>query len=240
MSPIFLALGRASRVGAVLATAALAAACSSGTALRAGDASSPLVSMRMQHRFGGAPGGGGVELNLTDARASGEQQLGDFNSATLGDNTVNGPAQLKHTARVQQVQLLYNHLLFAGRLVEMEWFVGGTWVQTHWESISANPAHPRLSERESWYGPAGGVLGRLRLSPQLALEARTSSTVVALGGSDGGGAASVEVALAFKPVPQLALRAGIGRYESSFRSEPLTTHFSADARGLFIGLGLEF
>ncbi len=229
------------RLVATLVVAALAAACGNITQLYADDASSPLVTARAVYRLGGGPGGGGIELEGSTARARGEDPLGEFASASLGGSTVLGPTLLKHTARVQQAQLFYSHLLFAGRPVEMEWFVGGAWAQTSWQSLSARPGDPRLSARSHWYGPAGGALARLRMNPSLALEVRASGAVDVSGRRDGGTSNSAEVALAFKPVPALALRAGYGLHESSVRpAESLATELSVRARGLFLGLGLEF
>lgn len=229
------------RLAAVLSVALLSTACGNITQLYADDASSPLVTARAVHRFGGGPGGGGIELEASAVRARGEDVLGDFSSASLGGSTVFGPTQLKHTARVQQGQLFYNHLLFAGRPVEMEWFVGGAWVQTSWTSLSARPADPRLSARSHWYGPAGGALARLRVGPGLALEARASGAVDVSGRRDGGTSNSAELVLAFKPAPAVSLRAGYGLHESSVRpAESLSTELSVRARGLFLGLGLEF
>lgn len=233
-------LFRTLRLAAALAAVALGSACGNITQLHADDASSALVTARAVHRFSGGPGGGGVELEVSAAHARGEQALGEFSTASLGGASITGPTQLRHTARVQQAQLFYNHLLFAGRPVELEWFVGGAWVQTSWQSVSARSTDPRLSSRTSWYGPAGGALARLRLSPLLALELRASGSVDLSAKRDGGSSNSAEVALAFKPVPALALRAGYGLHESSTRPELLSTELSVRARGLFLGLGLEF
>ena len=228
------------RLGAVLAVAMMATACGNITQLYADDASSPLVTARAVHRFGGGPGGGGIELEVSSARARGEDTLGEFSTASLGGRSVTGPTQLRHSARVQQAQLFYNHLLFAGRPVELEWFVGGSWLQTSWESLSARPADPVLSSRTNWYGPAGGALARLRLGPTLALELRASGSVDVSSRGDGGAANSAELALAFKPAAALSLRAGYGLHESSARPELLSTELSVRARGLFLGLGLDF
>lgn len=232
--------GRLWRAGLILAAAVVATGCGNITELRADDASSPLGSVRIQHRFGGGPGGPGVELDVSSVRARGEQRLGDFQSATVGGQSIIGPAQINNTARVHQAQLLYNHLLFAGRAVELEWFVGGTWVQTKWESISTRATDPRLAARKSWYGPAGGALGRLRLGPHLALELRAWGATDVSTDRDSGGANQAELALAFKPAPQMALRVGLAQHESTMRPEQLDTRLSVRARGLFVGLGFEF
>jgi hypothetical protein len=228
------------RGAAALCFAVLASGCGNITQLHIDDNSSQIFSARAVHRLGSGPGGGGLELELSGVRARGEQQLGAFETATLGTQSISGPALLRHDARVEHAQLVYNHLLFAGRPVEFEWFAGAAWVKTSWQSVSANAADPRLTKESRWYGPAGGVLARLRLAPVLALELRYSGAVDLSTQRDNGSRNSTELALAFKPVPALALRAGLGEMRSWLRPELLSTELSVRARGPFLNLGLDF
>lgn len=227
-------------IGWTLAGAALLAGCGSRTRLDVKDDSSSNVGARVLHRLGSGPGGGGLEFDYMNTRAQGGQQLGAFESATLGSQSINGPVALRHTVRVQSAQLVYNHLLFAGRTVEMEWFAGGAWVSTAWESLSANPADPRLSKQTSWYGPAGGVLGRLLLAPSLALELRFAAAIDLSSRRDAGERNAAELVLAFKPVPTLTLRAGLAETQANLKPELLSTELSVRARGPFFNLGFEF
>lgn len=232
--------GPARCAAALLAAAALTAGCGNVTQLHVDDRSSPIVSARAVHRFGGGPGGAGLELEVSSVRARGEQQLSAFESVSVGSQFVAGPALLVHNARVQHAQLVYNHLLFAGRPAELEWFVGAAWVRATWESVSLNPGDPRLSNRSNWYGPAGGVLGRLRLAPPLALELRYSAAVDLSARRDGGSRNSTEAALAFRAAPSLLLRAGLGESRSWVQPEFSSSELAVRVRGPFVSLGLDF
>ena len=231
---------RALRLGLALASVALLAGCGNITRLHVKDDSSTNLSARVLHRLGSGPGGSGLQFDYSNTRARSEQQIGAFETATLGSQSINGPALLRHSVRVESVQLLYNHLLFPGRAVEMEWFAGAAWVKTSWQSVSANPTDPRLSNLARWYGPAGGVLGRVRLASALALELRYGGAVDLSGHGDDGWRSSTELALAFKPVPVLALRAGVVETRTEQRPGFLSTELSVRARGPFLSLGLEF
>ena len=225
--------------GALLAAAALTAGCGNVTQLHVDDRSSPIVSARAVHRFGGGPGGAGLELEVSSVRARGEQRLSAFESVSVGTQSVTGPALLVHNARVQHAQLVYNHRLFAGRPAELEWFVGAAWVQATWESVSFNTADPRLSNRTNWYGPAGGVLGRLRLAPLLALELRYSAAIDLSTRRDGASRNSTEAAFAFRAAPALLLRAGLGESRSWVQPDS-SSELAVRVRGPFVSLGLDF
>lgn len=225
---------------ALICLICLLAGCGNITQLHVADNSTAIVSARAVHRFGGGPGGGGLELEVSAVKARGEQQLATLEVASVGNQSISGPALLKHRARVQTIQLVYNHLLFAGRPAELEWFVGATWVKTNWESISANPADPRLARNSSWSGAAGGALGRLRLADALALELRYSGALAVRSADDAGERSSTELALAFRPAPGLRLRAGVAEIRAVTRPELLSTELSVRARGPFFNLGLDF
>jgi hypothetical protein len=215
----------------------LLAGCSSFTQLNLNDDSTPQVSARAVHRFGTGPGGGGIEVEVASVRATGHQQLDNFQLATLGNQSISGPASLTHTARVQHAQLVYNHLLFAGRPVELEWFAGAAWVHMSWTTASAAPGDPRLTQRSDWKGPAGGVLGRARLGPSLALELRYSAAADLSNWSSSRN--STELALAFRPAPALVLRLGLGETRTYARPDAAESELTVRTRGPFLSLGLE-
>lgn len=240
MISFYMFLGSTLRAAAALATAALAVGCAyNNTQLHIDDTSTPNLSARALHRFGAGPGGGGLELEVSTVHASGEQRLGAGATAALGTQVVTGPVVLNHSARVQHAQMVYNHLLFAGRPIELEWFAGGAWVNASWESMSSNAADPRLVSQAGWYGPAGGALGRLRLAPHLALELRYSAAVDLSSGLDTGSRNSTELVLAFKPAPWFTLRAGVGESRSWLRPEFVDSELSVRVRGPFFSLGFE-
>lgn len=227
------------RLGAATAAAAALVGCGNLTQLHVDDGSKAIVSARAVHRFGGGPGGPGIELEYASVRGRDEQRLEPFESASLHGQSISGPVLLRHTARVQHAQLVYNHRLFAGRPVEFEWFAGAAWVNTRWESVSANAADPRLVHDGNWRGPTGGVLGRLRLAPHLAAELRYSGAVDLSSSRDNGSRNATELALAFSPAPALRLRAGWGESRSWTRPELGSTELSVRIRGPFLSLGFE-
>ena len=228
---------------AVLATGLLAlllAGCSNPRTLRVDDDASLAGTVRALHRFGGVgQGGGGVEVEAHAVRGKATQVLDNFDTVTLGGRSIPGPGVVSNRARAQHLQLVYNHLLFQGRPVELEWFAGATVAQLRWDTTSTNPAHPALSYRRSWYGPAGGIAARVRLVPGLALEARYAGAIEyrrILGAAR----ESAEVVLAWNPVPALQLRAGMGETRVNVDDELDASDLSLRVRGPFAGLTLSF
>jgi hypothetical protein len=221
-----------------LLTTALLTGCGSYTDLRADDGSTPVGSLRAVHRFGGGPGGGGLELDLQGVRGKATQQLASFDQANLGNQTIRGPVQLQHTAEAQHAQLAYNHRLFVNAPVEFEWFAGVALHRIQWRTSSSNPADPRLAFTNTWYGPAGGVAARFKLGPIVALEMRYSGA--AEFDSLDGSRASAEVALAISPVQQVQLRLGFADSRSSYQPDGSASDLRLRARGPFAGLALAF
>ena len=59
---------------ALICLICLLAGCGNITQLHVADNSTAIVSARAVHRFGGGPGGGGLELEVSAVKARGEQQ----------------------------------------------------------------------------------------------------------------------------------------------------------------------
>ena len=234
IAPSFLPL----RALATLALALLVTGCGVSSQLHISDPSTTNLSLRAVYRLGGGPGGSGIEAEASSMRAQGEQNLNASQVATLNNVTINGPGALQHKSRVQHAQVTYNHLHFAGRPMELEWFAGAAWVQTTWETVNAPSATLRLTHQARWSGPTAGVQGRLRLGDRLALELRYSGAIN-LSGPDSGSRNSTSLSLAFKPAPALALRLGVGEVRTFYRPEFNASELSLRARGPFLNLGLE-
>ncbi len=218
--------------------AALVAGCSVSSQLHLNDPSTTLASARALHRFGGGPGGGGIEVEASSVRAQGNQTLNATQLVTLNNVSISGPGDLQHQSRVQHAQIVYNHLHFAGRPFELEWFAGAAWVRTSWETVNVPNSNLRLAHQSRWSGPTAGAQGRMRLSEQWSLELRHSAALN-LEGSDTGSRNSTTLALAFKPVPAVALRLGLGEVRTFYRPEFNASELSLRARGPFLNLGLE-
>jgi hypothetical protein len=225
-------------VGAV--AAGLFGGCGAPTQLHVQDSAELIGSVRAVHRFGEGPGGGGIEIAASRARAQGEQRLQAFETATLNGRSITGPVTLRHDARVERAQIVYNHLLFAGRPVELEWFAGGAAVATRWNTASPVPTDPQLTSRTTWYGPAGGALGRLRLAPMLSLELRYEGAIKVTGAIDSASHYQVETALALRPLPGLALRIGFAESRGWVQPSFSESELSVRSRGPLLNLGFEF
>jgi len=208
--------------------------------LHVSDDSRAVISARVVKRFGAGPGGPGIELEASRAEARGSQVIPANSNVSVGNNYISGPATLHHRAQVDNGHLVYNHLLFAGRPVELEWFVGGAWGRLRWDSTSSVPTDPALSARSSWYGPTGGALGRLHVAPGLSVELRYAGAIALSGAVDTNSRTLVEGALAFRPPGGVVLRGGFAEMRSVTRPEVGNSELSVRARGPFLNLGLEF
>ncbi|MDP3612924.1 MAG: hypothetical protein Q8R98_13795, partial [Rubrivivax sp.] len=164
---------------AALALATLLGGCGTYVStLDVRDNSAPIVTARALHRLGGPiGGGGGLEAEVHAVRATDRQNFTDTDAATLNGRTILGPTTLHHRVSAQHVQLVYNHLLFPGRPIEMEWFAGATVSRLQWDTNSTRPSDPQLTYRRTWYGPVAGLVGRVPLAPGLALEGRFSGAI---------------------------------------------------------------
>lgn len=223
-----------------LVGATLLSGCGVSTTLHISDGSQAIGSVRVVKRLGMGPGGPGIEAEGSTLKASGTQTLNNADVAAIGPQSIAGPATIQNSAKVEHAQLVYNHLLFAGRPIELEWFVGATQVRTRWDTTSSRPTDPRLTSQTTWTGPVGGVLGRVNLAPMLSVEGRYAGAV-AVGGRVGSGQRTfTELALAFRPVPVVVLRGGFAESRTFVRPEFFTTELSVRARGPFLNLGLEF
>lgn len=223
---------------AALALCTLLTGCGYVSKLQVHDNSTPIVTGRALHRFNG-PGGGGLEAEVSSVSASRSQAFTAADSATLNGQTILGPTTLNNRAQAQHLQLVYNHLHFQGRPVELEWFAGISVSRLQWDTSSSRPSDPLLSYRRSWTGPAGGVVGRVRLGPSLALEARYSGALDFRRGLNAS-RVGAELALAWSPAPLLQLRGGLAQSEASVEGAGLSTDLSLRVRGPFANVTLNF
>ena len=206
------------------------------------DSSAPSAQARALVRFGNAQRGG-LELEVGQVRGSDVQQLESGVSTRVGNQTLVGPVTLDHEARLRHYHVVYNHLLFAGRPVEMEWFAGAEAFRLDWVSRPTAPAQPELRERRSLWGPTAGLVGRWNITPLVALEARGGGMATLVGNpSDRGRRGFGELAAVLRPTPGLRLRAGYA--ESNARSWIndlyVDDSMSFKTRGPFLGLAYEW
>jgi len=229
------------RLPALAACAALLSGCGLvSQQLHVSDNSSGVASARVVKRLGSGPGGPGVELEVSRAQARGEQLVARDSFVTAGGVTLNGPVSLQHRATVDGGHLVYSHVLFPGRPVELEWFAGGAWQALRWDSTSSRTGDAALRIRNRWYGPTGGALARLQVVPGFTLEARYAGAIALSGVIDTGSRSLTEAALAWRPGGGVVLRGGFAELRTVMRPDFDNSELSVRARGPFLNLGLEF
>ncbi len=207
--------------------------------LQVHDTDAPHALVRASLRPGGVQGGGGVELELMRVRGESFQQLAEGDFVDLGEVALNGPLQLRNTARSQSLQLVYHHRLFAGQPFEMAWFVGATTGNLDWTSHEQGSGGQRASTRVRWTGPTGGVSGRWNMAPQWFGELRYAGTLAPSGG-EFSARGQIELALAWQAAPALQLRLGYANTELKIGPRERWSELSFRGRGPFAGLVLGY
>jgi hypothetical protein len=230
------------RIGLALGAVMAAAGCTTVEPLNIKDSSALSYTARAVYRL--TPARAGLEVEVGQVRGRDTQQLDAGRTAELRGQQFAGPMTLDNVATLRHAHFVYNHLLFPTRPVEMEWFAGVSGLRLNWSTTPVNPAQPAVSERIGSWGPTAGLVGRWKISPQLALEARGSLMATLLGSPafEGNRGAS-EIAFAFSPVPELRLR--LGYAESSTRLERRdfqvdSSEVSFKTRGPTLGLAFEW
>lgn len=217
---------------------ALLAGCNLSRDLTAKDSSAITYNARAVARVSGSAGGSGIELDFASVRGSGAESIGTAETVTLGGRSVTGPVELRNDVRVQNAHVAFNYLHFPARPVELEWFAGLGGVSVNWAAVPIASVQPRLSNQVEWVGATGGVGARWKIAPWVSLDGRVSlnySVADVIGSKYTG-----EVAFAFKPVPQVALRLGYGWSTTYVEQQDIDSRLTFKARGPYLGLGLAF
>ena len=210
LSPLMSLQARRCRLPALALGAALLAGCGSPP-LQMHDYGTSIAMARATVRPGGAAGGAGLELEVSRVRGSAFQQRNEFDDFSIGGPVPEqGPALLRHDARNQTLQLAYHHRLFAGRPLEMAWFVGAAAGRLDWTTTEQGGTGRQGSTRVNWVGPTGGVSLRWNMAPQWFGEFRYAGTLVN-SSDDFGTRGHLELALAWQPASALQLRVGVAQ-----------------------------
>jgi hypothetical protein len=222
---------------AMLALAvALLSACG-GTPLHFSDNSTPSYSVRGVVR---AFGNGGIEVEASAVRGKGSQALGSNEVTRLNGQDLNGPAQLAHSARASHLHVAYNHLLFADRAFQMEWFAGTALTQISWKTETGRASLPLYERSQSRSGAFGGIAGRWQANGLLAIEGRVwgaGRDLVQVRDYQNGG----ELVLAVTPAPGLRIRLGLAQSEAgTSQIEGNSPSLTMRTRGPLLGLTLAF
>jgi hypothetical protein len=224
------------RLGLLALVLVLLSACGA-TPLRFNDTSAPSYSVRGVVRAFGA---GGIEVEASSVRGKGQQRLAEFESARLNGQLIEGPAPLAHSGQAEHFHVAYNHLLFANRPFQLEWFAGAALSQLRWKTETGRAVLPLYERRQSRSGAFGGVAGRWQLNGLLSVEGRVWAT-----GRDLFQARDyqngAEAVLALSPAPGLRLRLGVAQSETGTSLiEGDGPRLTMRTRGPLLGLTLAF
>ncbi len=232
-NPPLLKLLRATGLAAAVATLA---ACG-GTPLHFNDNSAPSYSVRSVVR---AFGNGGIEVEASSVRGKGTQSLASNETTLLNGQTFTGPAQLAHSGRANHFHVAYNHLLFADRPFQMEWFAGAALTQLSWKTETGRASLPLYERRQTRSGAFGGVAGRWQMNGLLSIEGRVWAAgrdIAQARDYQNGG----EVVLAITPAPGLRVRLGVAQSETGTSLlEGNGPRLQMQTRGPLLGLTVAF
>lgn len=182
--------------------------------------------------------GHGIEFDLAQQRGSDASALGAGERLQLGDQVINGPESLRNEATVRSFHVAYNYLIPSSGPLEAEVFGGIGQMDLKLRSQGSAPG-AQINRTLGGGVLVGGIGPRLKLSPQFALEGRLS---VAAGFSTDTDYEknSVDVALAWRPLSQLTLRAGYVWVKASVEHDTADSNVTARLRGPYLGLSLDF
>lgn len=229
----------------VLVPLGLLTGCNITRDLTVTDSSALSYDARVVKRLGQGPGGYGVEVDYAAVRGQQNETIDVGQMATLAGQSVTGPVEVRNDARVQTAHIAFNYLLFPSRPVEMEVVGGLAGLRMNWVAQPIASTQPRLSKRAEWYGITVGAGARWKIAEWVALEGRVTTNYSLLSGLFGGGdtlgyKTTGELGFAFKPAPQVVLRAGYARSVTYFDHSDFESRLTLKARGPSLGLGLVF
>lgn len=191
--------------------------------------------------------GGGVEIDYASHRGKDSQFVPSGQNIKLGGITAYGPQTAEHELETQYLHVAYSHLiptklgLSTSDRVEVEALIGLARVKL---DVRSQVVAPTTSELAMNIGTGGIVLGiapRWRFGKYIALEARGTWMLSFPGLFDVVARESAEIALAIRPVPHVALRAGYSQVTvSDTDAWNVDSKVETRLRGPFVGLGLDF
>ena len=180
----------------------------------------------------------GIEFDLAQQRGTDTSALGAGERLQLGDAVINGPESLRNEATVRSFHVAYNYLIPSSGPLEAEVF-GGIGQMDLKLRVQGSAPGAQINRTLGGGVLVGGIGPRLKMSPQFALEGRLS--VAAGAGTDRDYEKnSVDVALAWRPVSQLTLRAGYVWVKASVEHDFADSNVTARLRGPYLGLSLDF
>lgn len=193
---------------------------------------------------------GGVEIDYASHRGRDSQFVPSGQNIELGGITAYGPQTAEHELETQYLHVAYSHLIptklgiSASDRIEVEVLIGLAQVRLDVRSQVVTPTTSELSADVRASGIVLGIAPRWRIGKYLAVEARqTWMSNFPLSFIDLAMRESAEVALAVRPVPHVALRAGYSQVKVSDTDTwpgHVDSRVETRLRGPFVGLELDF
>jgi len=190
---------------------------------------------------------GGVEIDYASHRGKDSQFVPSGQNIELGGSTAYGPQTAEHELETQYLHVAYSHLIptklgfSTSDRIEVEALIGLARVKL---DVRSQVVTPTTSELATDIGTGGIILGiapRWRFGKYIALEARETWMSNFPGLFHFVVRESAEIALAIRPVPHVALRAGYSQVTvSDTDTWNVDSKVETRLRGPFVGLGLDF
>jgi len=180
----------------------------------------------------------GVEVDFAQQRGSSSSSLGAGSRVMVGSQVINGPQTLHNEATVRSFHVAYNYLIAPSSPVEAEAFAGVGRMELKLLAQGSAPG----AQISSTLGGGIGVIGigpRWKLREQLALEGRLTWMGRVSSGPEYE-KQSIDLALAYRPVKQMTLRAGYFWLKATVEHDSNDSDVSVWLRGPFLGVTLNF
>jgi hypothetical protein len=182
--------------------------------------------------------GHGVEIDYAQHRGSSTSFLGAGNNVMLDSAVINGPETLRNEATVRSYHVAYNYLIAPSAPIEAEAYVGLSRMDLKLR-VQGNAPVAQISSNLGGSGVVIGIGPRWKLHEQMALEGRLTH-MSGWSGDAHSQKDSIDVALAYRPVKQLTLRAGYSWLKAVVEHDTADSDVSARLRGPFLGMTLNF
>lgn len=182
--------------------------------------------------------GHGIEMDYAQQRGRDTSALGAGERLQLGSAVINGPESLRNEATVRSFHVAYNYLIPSSGALEAEVFGGVGQMELKLRAQGSAPG-AQINRTLGGVAIVGGIGPRLKLSPQFALEGRLSLLAGTSTAKDYD-KTSFDMALAYRPIRQMTLRAGYVWIKASVEHEFADSDIAARLRGPYLGLTLNF
>lgn len=235
----------AARLLAAMCTALAGCTSHPPKPIEVNDSHASVVSARVVWRPGEPEPGRvrhGISIDYVRHRGSGTQSISGGEQIRFPDATVLGPQTFQHEVEVRYAHVAYNALIptnwfgSANHRGELEWLLGFGGTRLTLTSQGSAPAAPPVNSRLRFGGPVFGINPRWWLSEHFAAEAQFSFMTDLFDDRT-----TIEVAVAWRPVKHLSLRAGYTATSTNFGlSNDYMSNVDTTLRGPFLGLALDF